>query len=199
MHWVVRPAGVGKSAIMQMVTEETPADVSIFLSVNGRRDGWRTLTTIAYQLAVKYEPYRQFIQSEIARDPSLLWKLLPAQFNKFIIEPFIHRHLFDPSRRFLVIIDGLNECDNPITQLKLLELISNFCLSYPTSPVMWFVASRPEPHITSFFDRVTIWPAYTKEEIIIDSDEGCQDVQLYLRSELEKLKCAHPILKLKRE
>jgi hypothetical protein len=116
MHWVVGPAGVGKSAIMQMVAEETPADASVFLSVNGRQDGTKTLNTIAYQLAAKYEPYRQFISKEISRDPTLLRKALPVQFQTFIINPFIHQHLFHPSDRFLVIIDGLDECDNPVTQ-----------------------------------------------------------------------------------
>jgi hypothetical protein len=199
MRWVVGPAGVGKTAIMQIVAEETPADASVFFSVSGRRDGTKTFTTIAYQLAAKCELYCQFIRKEISRDPTLLTKALPSQFQKFIVEPFIHQHLFNPSNRFLVIIDGLDECDNPLIQRELLELISEFCLAYPTSPVVWFIASRPEPHITSFFDDVSVVPAYAKEEIIVDSDEACEDVQLYLRNELNKIKRAYPTLRRKRE
>jgi hypothetical protein len=198
MRWVVGPAGVGKSAIMQMVAEEAPADASIFFSVNGRRDGTRTFTTIAYQLGAKYEPYRQFISKEIGRDQTFLRKALPVQFQKFIVEPFIHQCLFNPSDRFLVIIDGLDECDNPSTQREILRLISGFCLSYPTSPIVWFVASRPEPHITSFFDDVRVAPTYTKEEIMIDSNEACEDVQRYLHAELDHIKFTYPNLKRKR-
>ncbi|XP_006458996.1 hypothetical protein AGABI2DRAFT_65891, partial [Agaricus bisporus var. bisporus H97] len=198
-RWVVGPAGVGKSAIMQMVAEEIPADASIFLSVNGRQDGTKTFTTIAYQLAAKFEPYRQLIRNETSRDPSLLQKSLPVQFQKFIVDPFIRKPLFDSSHRFLIIIDGLDECDNPLTQVELLELISEFCIKYPASPIVWLIASRPEPHITSFFEDDSITPSYTKEEIEIDSDEACEDVQRYLRNKLNKIKIKYPALKHKRE
>ncbi|EKM78005.1 hypothetical protein AGABI1DRAFT_42571, partial [Agaricus bisporus var. burnettii JB137-S8] len=203
IRWVVGAAGVGKSAIMQIVAEEPLDDVilgaSVFLSVNGRKDGTKVIMTIAYQLAVKCERYRQLIEKEISRDPSLLRKSLSAQFQRFIVGPFIHQHLFNPSHRILIIIDGLDECDSPRTQQELLGLISRFCISYPTSPVVWFIASRPEPHITSFFDDERTVPAYTKEEIKIDSDEACEDVQRYLRDELKEIKLKYPSLKHKRE
>jgi hypothetical protein len=77
MCWVVGPAGVGNSAIMQMVAEETSADASVFLSVNGRQDGTKTFNTIAYQLAANYEPYHRLVSKEISRDPTLLRKALP--------------------------------------------------------------------------------------------------------------------------
>jgi hypothetical protein len=202
LRCVVGPAGVGKSAIVQMVTKKVPDDVifaSVFLSVNGRRDGSKIILTIAHQLAVKSEPYRQFIRDQFARDPSLLRKSLSLQFRKFIVEPFMPEHVFKPLRRFLIAIDGLNECDNPLTQRKLLELISDFCITYPTSPIAWIVASRPEPHITSFFDKPEFQRAYTKEEIEIDSDEACEDVHRYLRTELKKIKLANSALSHKRE
>jgi hypothetical protein len=202
LRWVVGPAGVGKSAVMQMVTEKAPDAVvfaSIFLSVNGRRDGKKAIITIAYQLAVKCGPYHRFIRDQISLDPSLLRKSLSVQFDKFIVEPFILNRIFEPSRRFLVVIDGLDECDNILTQRKLLELISNFCIEYPSSPIAWIVASRPEPHITSFFERAEVQSVYTKEEMVIDSDDACQEVQQYLRDELTKIKRDHPTLRHKQE
>ncbi|KAF7773154.1 hypothetical protein Agabi119p4_5321 [Agaricus bisporus var. burnettii] len=199
IRWVVGPAGVGKTAIMQGVAEETPADASVFLSVNGRQDGTKVFTTIAYQLATKYEPYRQYVRDEISRDPSILRKSLPAQFRKFMVNPIIHRHLFSPSHRFLIIIDGLDECDNSLTQQELLELIADFCIKYPTSPIVWIVSSRPEPHIISFFDDARVASAYTKEEVETDSNEACEEVQLYLRDELNRIKLASPALRHKRE
>jgi hypothetical protein len=202
LRWVVGPAGVGKSAIMQMVTETAPNNVifaSVFLSINGRNDGKKSIITIAYQLAVKCGPYRQFIRDQISLDPSLLWKSLPAQFNKFIVEPFMFGRLFEPSRRFLVVINGLDECDDPLTQRNLLELITENCIKHPTSPIAWIIASRPEPHITLFFDKAEVRRAYSKEEIQIDSDEACEEVQRYLRDELKKIKDEHPTLRYKRE
>ncbi|KAF7773463.1 hypothetical protein Agabi119p4_5630 [Agaricus bisporus var. burnettii] len=65
---------------------------------------------------------------------------------------------------------------------------------------MWIVASRPEPHITSFFGDASVATACTKEELMIDSNEACEDVRRYLCDELNKIKLAYPsILKCKRE
>ncbi|EKM75142.1 hypothetical protein AGABI1DRAFT_46861, partial [Agaricus bisporus var. burnettii JB137-S8] len=189
MRWIVGHAGVGKSAIMQIVAENAPGVIvaSVFFCADERKDGSKTFTTIAYQLAVKCEPYRAFIRNEITRDPALFRRALPTQFNKFIVEPFI-RHLVNYPHRFVILIDGLDECSNPLIQRELLELISGFCIQYPTSPVAWIVASRPEPIITLFFDKPEVAPAYTKEDVAVDSDEGRQDVELYLSDELAKIK-----------
>ncbi|KAF7776479.1 hypothetical protein Agabi119p4_4872 [Agaricus bisporus var. burnettii] len=187
LRWLVGPAGVGKSAIMQIVAENAP-----------HGDGTKIILTIAYQLAVKSEPYRRFIQNEITRDPSLLRKSLSVHFKRFIVEPCIHQNIFYPARRLLILIDGLDECDNPRTQRELLRLITDFCNKHSDSPVAWIVASRPEPHITSFFEKAEVHAA-SREEIVMDSDEACEDVQRYLRAELKKIKLEYASLKRKRE
>jgi hypothetical protein len=202
LRWVVGPAGVGKSAVMQMITETAPDNIifaAIFFSISGRSDGKKTVLTLAYQLAVKCGPYRQFIRDQISLDPSLFRKSLSVQFKKFIVEPFVLKRIVEPSRRFLVVIDGLDECDDPLTQQGLLELITGFCITHPTSPIAWIVASRPEPHITSFFDIPEVQLVYKKEEMVIDSDVACEDVQRYLCEELKKIKLAHPALRYKQE
>jgi hypothetical protein len=191
MRWVFGSAGVGKSAIMQSVAETPFSSVtlraSIFFFFNGRNDGSKAIVTLAYQLAVECEPYRLFIEHEIARDPSLLQKSMSVQFNKFIVEPFIHHPPLNSVGRVLVILDGLDECHNRRNQEELLRLISNFCIDNPSSSLIWVIASRPEPHITSFFTRSNVEPACEKEEILIDSDEAREDVERFLRSELTKI------------
>ncbi|KAF7761977.1 hypothetical protein Agabi119p4_9969 [Agaricus bisporus var. burnettii] len=190
MHWVVGAAGVGKSAIMQSVVEaplpSVSQRVSIFFSINGRNDGAKTIVTLAYQLAAKCEPYRQFIEHEITRDPSLLQSSLSVQFEKFVVEPIIHRSLPN-SDRILIVIDGLDECDKSHTQRELLQLISDVCLTYPSSPIVWMIASRPEPHITSFFAQDHVRAVYGKEEILVDSDGAREDVEKFLRDELTRI------------
>lgn len=64
---------------------------------------------------------------------------------------------------------------------------------------MWIVSSRPDPHITSFFEKAEVQPVYSKEEMEIDSDEACEDVQRFLRDELKKIQLAFPSLRRKRE
>jgi hypothetical protein len=160
---------------------------SIFFFVNGRSDGSKAIVTLAYQLAVQCDPYRHFIKHEIGRDPSLLQKSISVQFNKFIVEPFIHHPELNFIDRVLIIIDGLDECDKLHTQRELLQLISDFSLTCPSSPIVWTIASRPEPHITSFFAQPSVEAAYEKEEILVDSDGAREDVERYLRDELAKI------------
>ncbi|EKM75868.1 hypothetical protein AGABI1DRAFT_63913, partial [Agaricus bisporus var. burnettii JB137-S8] len=191
IRWVVGAAGVGKSAIMQSVAESDLPPViwraSIFFSTAGRNDGTKAIITLVYQLAAKCEPYREFVEHEIARDPSLLQSLLLVQFNKFIVEPFIHHPHLTSAGRTLIIIDGLDECDHSRTQRVLLQLISDFCLKYPSSPIVWMIASRPEPHITSFFAKSSVEAVYEKEEVLVDSDEAREDVERFLRNELTRI------------
>ncbi|KAF9449002.1 hypothetical protein P691DRAFT_728645, partial [Macrolepiota fuliginosa MF-IS2] len=149
MLWIVGPAGVGKSAIMQSLAETVSSansDVvlgaSLFFSINGRNNESETLTTLAYQIAVNDLSYRQFIQNEVMNDPKLLEKSLPTQFNRFIVEPFARQAVHRSHKRFLILIDGLDECNSNDTQCKLLGLISFFCLQYPCAPLVWIIASR---------------------------------------------------------
>ncbi|XP_006464110.1 hypothetical protein AGABI2DRAFT_120893 [Agaricus bisporus var. bisporus H97] len=191
MRWVVGAAGVGKSAILQSVIESPLPSmsnrVSIFFSINGRNDGTKTIVTLAYQIAAKCEPYRQIIEHEITCDPSLLQSSLSVQFEKFIVEPIIHRSL-PSSDRILIAIDGLDECDKSDTQLELLRLISLACAAHPSSPIVWIVSSRPEPHITPFFAQDHVRAVCKKEVILVDSDEAREDVEKFLRDELTKIR-----------
>ncbi|EKM76686.1 hypothetical protein AGABI1DRAFT_23558, partial [Agaricus bisporus var. burnettii JB137-S8] len=193
IRWVVGFAGVGKSAIMQSVADSpnlpVTCHVCVFFSINGRDNGTKAIITLCYQLAVKSGPYRELIEGEVARDPSLLQSSMPVQFEKFIIEPFIHKsQLLNSPERILIIIDGLDECKNPRTQQELLRLISDFCITYPSSPLVWLIASRPESHITSIFARADVMPTYEKEEIQVDSDESRADVEKLLREKLKEIK-----------
>ncbi|EKM75178.1 hypothetical protein AGABI1DRAFT_132529 [Agaricus bisporus var. burnettii JB137-S8] len=165
MRWVVGAAGVGKSAVMQSVAEfpELPVSChpSVFFSINGRNDGTKAIITISYQLAVKSKSYRQLIKREITLDPSLLRLSMAKQFLKLIIVSFIHNSELNSANHVLIIIDGLDECNDSCTQLELLRLISDLCIKHPSSPL---------------------------EEIPVNSSEARADAERFLRTELTKIK-----------
>jgi hypothetical protein len=163
------------------------SQASVF-SINGRNDGTKAIVTLSYQFAAKSELYCQVIENKITRDPSLLQSSMPVQFEQFITEPFIFHPQLKTIDRVLIIIDGLDECNKPGIQIELLRLISNFCVEYPSSPLVWLIVSRPETHITSFFSRAEVIPAYEKEEIPVNSDQGRADVERFLRDELMEIK-----------
>jgi hypothetical protein len=191
LRWVFGAAGVGKSAIMQSIAEYPPAvemlSASVFFSVKGRNDGNKTITTLTYQFAAKSAPYCEFVRDEVRRDPALFRKTISTQFARFIVEPFINRRLLGSSR-ILILIDGLDECANPRIERELLSLISDSSIQYPDSPLVWVVASRPEPYITSFFDQPEVRRTYEKEEILVDTNEAREDVEKFLRDGSTRVK-----------
>ncbi|KAF7759889.1 hypothetical protein Agabi119p4_11584 [Agaricus bisporus var. burnettii] len=188
LRLVLGPAGVGKTSVMQSIAQEAllPGATIFFSRHNARGNGAKAITTIAYQIAAKLEPYRLFIENEVARDPFILQKPLPIQFDQFIVKPFMHQCILDPLSRLLIIIDGLDECNNSSTQLQLLRLISDFCISYPSSPVVWIIASRPEQHIVSLISQSHVKRISERDDIPTESDEAQKDVERFLRHELEK-------------
>lgn len=187
--WLMdRYKGTDITAVMQSIVLEAPyLGAMVSFSTDGRRDGTKTIITIAYQLAVKLERYRLFIQDEVTRDPSLLRESLLVQFERLIIKPFIHRRLVDSRSRLVIIIHDLGICDNPYTTQELLNLISDFCITYPTSPLVWIVSSQSETHIKSFFSRSTVALAFVKEEVWI---EAHQDIERFLRERFVEIKNA---------
>jgi hypothetical protein len=191
MRWVVGAAGVGKSAVMQSVADSPELKVahsaSVFFSVSGRSDGTKAIMTLSYQFAAKSKVYRNVIKGQVINDPSLLQSSMTIQFEKFIIQPFINDPHLNAAGRVLIIIDGLDECNDTRIQVELLRLISNFCASHPSSPIVWLIASRPEPHITSFFSRPEVTSVHEKEEIAVDSDDARADVERVLRYELTEI------------
>lgn len=194
LRLVVGPAGIGKSSVMQCIAQEAllPGARIFFSRPDGRIDGTKAITTIAYQIAAELEPYRLFVENEVTRDPSLLQKSLTIQFDRFIAKPFMHQCILDPLSRLLIIIDGLDECHDSSTQRELLRLISDFCISCPTSPVVWIIASRPEPHIASLIWELHVKRISDQDEIPVDTDEARSDIEHFLRHELEQMTLTTP-------
>ncbi|KXN87989.1 hypothetical protein AN958_07849 [Leucoagaricus sp. SymC.cos] len=95
LAWIVGPAGVGKSAIMQTVAETSPnLGAALFFSVNGRNDSTKAIATLAYQLATKFPHYLDYIRVCLTKDPTIFDKAIPVQFNEFITEPFANRRIY---------------------------------------------------------------------------------------------------------
>lgn len=200
MLWLVGPAGVGKSAIMQTLAELESQSMHIatlfFSAPNGRDNPSQVITTLAYQIAVQYPPYRDFVCAKIKNDPKLPQKSITALFAELIVEPFVKRRIYQSSSHFLMLLDGLDECKGEREQCMILGIISYFTMTYPNAPLFWVISSRPEAHITTFLSRAKVSSSYEKEEVSITSDEACRDVECFLRTELERIRAAYPATSL---
>ncbi|KXN88406.1 hypothetical protein AN958_07388 [Leucoagaricus sp. SymC.cos] len=110
LAWIVGPAGVGKSAIMQTVAETLPnMGAALFLSVNGRDDSTKVIATLAYQLAAKFPCYCDYVRAHASQDPTVFEKSMSVQFNDFIAVPFGKRHIYRGQKSLVMFIDGVDE------------------------------------------------------------------------------------------
>ncbi|KXN82171.1 hypothetical protein AN958_02980 [Leucoagaricus sp. SymC.cos] len=197
--WLVGPAGVGKSAIMQTLAEievERSMISTLFFSATQRRsDPHKVIATLAYRIAVHYPPYHKFLRSALAADPKLMEKSIKTQFSAFFVRPFVKLKIYTGSSPLIILIDGLDECEGKDEQLLFLALISYFTKFYPEAPLLWVVASRPEEHITTFLARRRLKSCHDKEEVSIDSTEACEDMEHYLRLEFKKIRASDPVIR----
>ncbi|KAF9442961.1 hypothetical protein P691DRAFT_797764 [Macrolepiota fuliginosa MF-IS2] len=206
--WLQGAAGVGKSAIIQTLAESESKPNRVvatlfFSTLNGRNDPNRVWTTLAYQLAVQDPSYRAYMVELMSRDPRSLDKAMSEQFRKLFIEPLTQWGIGGGSTRWIIMIDGLDECRPPDTrsqaeasweraQCEIIKLISTFVSEHPSVPLLWIISSRPESHLRAFFSRADIHAAHWEVEVPIDSDEACQDVERYLRSGFEDIRKQYP-------
>ncbi|KXN85088.1 hypothetical protein AN958_11717 [Leucoagaricus sp. SymC.cos] len=194
--WIHGPAGVGKSAIMQTLAQEehkSPTSIlgaTVFFSkLRQRNDPNRLFNTIAYQLAVRYKPYCQYITNILSKDPKIVEKSMKEQFHWLIEKPFVEKNVLQGHRsRVLIILDGLDEVEGIDAQRLLVALIGRFAADH-TSPLIWAFASRSEPDIIHAFRSLPQMPSSCREiQVHIDSDQGRADMELFLRKRFNEIR-----------
>ena len=182
--WIHGPAGAGKSAIAQTVSETCSARrqlaASFFFSRSApsRSHARWFFTTIALQIAHSMPQMREAICKAVEDDMQIPHKEHPAQLKQLLMLP-----LLSPSSSsvtnppFLVIVDGLDECDGDQSRLLLyiLELVE-----IHQFPLRFLIFSRPEPQISHFFDSIANG-ASTRISIYGDH-RAREDVRLFLRT-----------------
>ena len=182
--WVHGPAGAGKSAIAQTVSETHAArgqlTASFFFSRSApsRRHARRFFTTIALQISHSILQTRQAICKTVEDDLQIVHKQHSAQLKQLLILPLLSPSSSSsaPTPPFPVIVDGLDECNLSGDQSKLLlhilELVETRHL-----PLRFLIFSRPEPQTRHFFDTFAI-KASTKISIYGDH-RAREDVRLF--------------------
>ncbi|KAJ3569391.1 hypothetical protein NP233_g5082 [Leucocoprinus birnbaumii] len=198
--WLHGLAGVGKSAIMQTLAEaqdnslDSILGAAIFLSRRKQRnDPRRLLTSIAYQLAVRYPEYRIYLSSIVSNDPRIVEKSMSEQFEWFIVKPFVEQNMLQKQRQtVLLMIDGLDECQGEEAQRNLVLLIGRFAFKYPQTAILWAVASRPEPHIQAAFALPDIHTSYWDIEVPVNSDQTFADIERFLGDKFEEIRQRYP-------
>ncbi|KAF9001331.1 hypothetical protein BDQ17DRAFT_1542852 [Cyathus striatus] len=180
------PAGAGKSCIARSTCEKADktgligASFFFWRGANDRNNAQKLFTTIAYQLATKSDEVAKYIAAAIEHDPRLLHDApLEHQFQKLIYEPCC---LIPPERLQIsvIVIDGLDECIDPIVQVSILQIIAK-AVRYNGFPLGFFITSRPELHLQEVFDTKEL--IFATKLISLDRVPGVsQDIQTVLES-----------------
>ncbi|KAJ7845473.1 hypothetical protein B0H13DRAFT_2409698, partial [Mycena leptocephala] len=187
--WLHGPAGAGKSAIMQSLCQKLEDEGSLgacFFFKRGhssRGHPKKLFATLAYQLALCLPDLNHHISKSVESDPSLLDKSLSIQLQKLIVEPW---QIYAPTRTLVVVIDGLDECEDHINQREILCSIGRAVEEQHLS-LQFLVASRPEPHIREIF-----MGALNKIYYPLNINQSFEDVRKYLLDDFARIHREHP-------
>ncbi|KAJ7918030.1 hypothetical protein B0H13DRAFT_2269314 [Mycena leptocephala] len=186
--WLHGPAGAGKSAIAQTLCqkleEEGRLGASFFFKRGhpSRGHAKRLFTTIAYQLALVLPDLNRHISQIVESNPSLVDKSLSTQLRKLIVEPCPQN---TSTRALVVVIDGLDECEDQMVQQEILCLIGR-AVTEQQLPLQFLIASRPESHILETFTGVL-----NKTHCPLNVEQSFEDVRSYLLDEFTRIHRDH--------
>jgi hypothetical protein len=190
------PPGVGKSAVAQTwseALEEKLAAAFFFSRANRWNNPERFLPTIAYQLCTKSPSYRKAVELLIDRDPFVLQNSIKAQFQELIVKPL--GQLSSEEREAItdtvVIIDGLDECDGLEAQRDIIDVIT-VSAAIGTSPFLWALFSRPEPHIVSALSCNRA-PEVCWTLTLPAASFANEDIEIILRDGFELIRAKHDL------
>ncbi|KDR68993.1 hypothetical protein GALMADRAFT_256229 [Galerina marginata CBS 339.88] len=199
--WIYGPAGSGKTAIAQTIAERCAeegyllASFFFFRSDPTRNHPRSFIPTIAYQMAVHLPSFRERVVETINTDPHIFNRSMAKQIVGLIIEPLQHLlslGFFNESdSRRLIIVDGLDECEDHSGQLEILRTISDSFQRHHL-PLIFLIASRPEYDISNAFGAGYLQE--TTARLALDSEyQASDDIKLFLRDEFVHIKENHPL------
>jgi hypothetical protein len=188
--WVNGRAGVGKSALMQKIAELGLVYFGGCFFFRRGTSGCNVkdhlFSTLAYQLAMNVDGMLEAVDRAVTQDFSLPKMTAAVQLKGLIIEPI---GLLPIPLRPIIIIDGLDECEDLNSQRDILTLIGQVTMD-PDITLRFIIASRPEHQICDTFNKE---PLFSKTRRLI-LDEGYNtgaDIERYLRDKFEEIYMRH--------
>ena len=198
--WLYGAAGAGKSAIAHTLAEICEKDGCLLATfffwktAAERSDISRFVATIAYQIARAIPASRLHIETAIDADPMIFQQSADVQLAKLIIEPLWSLDStgfnFEDSP-FVIIIDGLDECQGANVQSG---LVKSLAAAFRHSPlrIRILIASRPEVYLQPTFNSSTLQPHISRLALSEDYS-AAEDIYRFLEDSLDEIKREHPL------
>ncbi|KAJ2923488.1 hypothetical protein H1R20_g13604, partial [Candolleomyces eurysporus] len=160
--WLYGFVGCGKSAIALAIAlnferrKRLVGSFFFFRNTGDRSRMTRFATTLACQLAAAIPEAAPFIKKAVKEEPGLLQSNLVAQLRCLVYEPFkaVAKRVrllktFLLKGPFLIVIDGLDECEDRKDMVAFIDDMLEFFKEHPLVPLRFFITSRVEQHIQS--------------------------------------------------
>ncbi|KAF8166170.1 hypothetical protein BJ912DRAFT_1068046 [Pholiota molesta] len=201
--WLYGPAGAGKSAILQTIAEQCFERKLLLASFFfGRSDPTRNtfkplVATIAYQNATTIPEIKPYLESVIERDPLIFDKCIATQLQSLVVDPLkalATSGFFNDLNPWvrLILIDGLDECDDPRMQSMILRALANM-LRNEKLPLIFLIASRPEQHLTLTFNSSPLSGLW-RSLVLNYHCKPDDDIRLFLKDSFQEIRTTHPIV-----
>ncbi|KAF5314233.1 hypothetical protein D9619_011888 [Psilocybe cf. subviscida] len=193
MMWLSGPAGGGKSAIAQTVAERCQergihaANFFFFRSDGTRNFAQPLVATLVYQLLGLYPALNGLLTDCLTTRPLICRASIRDQFKHLLSSPI--QHLSRIRRPDILIVDGLDECDDRRQQQQILRALYSL-VEKPNSLFRVLVASRAEPHLTMSFNTF----GTSVEHIFLDDNYRPQDdIHRFVIAKFDEIKTVHPL------
>jgi len=181
-----------------------------------RSDGNRLLPTIVYQLIQAFPDVRASIETYINHDPAIFDKSRSTQMDCLIIKPLsdtgpqksrsIRKYMKHLAVKLalglrrktarqpqLILIDGLDECQDPNVQCDLLKVIAEATKTFPL-PFRILIASRPEPYLRRVFDHDPSFRSVPVHRLDLSEDRNVDiDIRRFLVGKFVEIHETHPL------
>ena len=142
------------------------------------------IPTLACQVGTLRPDLRQHIGNAIEADFGILHRSTSTQLLKLVIEP-LRSNTPPQSAPFLLVIDGLDECEGEDHQVQILSHMIQLTTKY-NFPVRCLIVSRPEPHIKHFLD-ISVRQKSSLGFSIYGHGAQYGDIYTFLRSKFDEI------------
>jgi len=165
------------------VTSSPQASSSLARTVACRNALKYLFPTIAVQIALSAPEKRKRLDSILKNDLCIAER---ASGSVDLVASLFPKHsVLVPSSPFLVVIDGLDECQGHNDQCRILAQLSDMVNTHHP-PLRFLIVSRPESHICDAFEGSEL--ANISERLSLYGDfQAHSDVFMYLQSELSRI------------
>ncbi|KAK0482380.1 hypothetical protein IW261DRAFT_1467492 [Armillaria novae-zelandiae] len=192
-YWIPGGAGTGKSTIAASIVHELRARGVIVANFfcnrddQQRRDPQKVIPTLAYQLAQSIPEYRSAIADAIASTNArhLPLPLQPMmQLHFFIIDAFASIE----KRAVVLLIDGLDECDEKLCTSFLQSLLAVSDSAIKLAKITFVVLSRK---LDSFYPLGEQFVTLVDLDGDLESNDTSKDIRRFVEAQLSVISCKY--------